>query len=204
MLGILGLVIYIRKLYRHLCSYYLWWKIKKYDCLWLELGSGKKKGADGWVTVDLYGADISHDLSKGIPLDDESVDRIYTSHMLEHIPYKGLVSLLAECHRVLKVNGELSVCVPNAGLYIRAYLNAKEFREPTKCYAPAIVDTGSALDQVNYIAYMDGQHNYLFDEQNLVNILKKTSFSEVNLRPFDPNIDHASRLFESIYASALK
>ena len=68
----------------------------------------------------------------------------------------------------------------------------------------AVVKTGSLIDQLNYIAYMGGQHHYLFDEENLVNTLKLSPFTEVKLRQFDPLVDLSERDFESIYALAIK
>lgn len=181
-----------------------WKALKKLDHVCLELGSGPKKGSNGWTTIDISGADISYDLRKGIPLPDMSIDRIYTSHLFEHIPYKELVLFINECFRVLKSNGELSVCVPNAGLYIRAYLDDHRFRPIGDGYGPALIETGSLMDQVNYIAYMDGQHKYMFDSENLVNTLRQAPFSNVRLREFDETMDLKSRKFESIYASAFK
>lgn len=181
-----------------------WRKLASNDTIKLELGSGAKKGVNGYTTVDLYGADIHRDLRYGIPLGENTVDKIYTSHMLEHIPYIQLVSFLRECHRVLKTGGELSVCVPNARLYIQAYMDNRNFVDPSNCYQPALVSTGSSLDQLNYIAYMAGQHCYMFDEENLINTLKTAGFSSAKLRSFDPSIDIQERDFESIYAVATK
>jgi len=124
--------------------------------------------------------------------------------MFEHIPFKNLVPFIHECHRVLKHGGELSVCVPNAGYYIKAYVENRLFKEKNEGYAPAIVDTGSYLDQVNYIAYMNGLHHYMFDEENLINTIKKAPFKSVLSRSFDPEIDLESRDYESVYASAIK
>ncbi|MBT8457148.1 MAG: methyltransferase domain-containing protein, partial [Alphaproteobacteria bacterium] len=134
--------------------------------IWLELGSGEKKGSGGWTTVDIRGADLAHDILRGIPLKDNSVERIYTSHTLEHFRFSDLVALLHECRRVLVEGGELSVCVPNARKYIDAYIQGAQFETENNMYAPAVTSTGSAMDQVNYIAYMHDQHRYLFDGEN--------------------------------------
>jgi len=181
-----------------------WSALQKQPNIKLELGSGVKRGKNGWTTVDLRGADINYNLRGGLPLKDESVDAIYTSHMLEHIPYKGLMILLKECHRVLKKGGSLSVCVPNAKLYIQAYLEGREFEDRSKMYQEALPETGSLLDQVNYIAYMDDGHTYLFDEENLVNTLKKGGFNNVQLRKFDADLDSTKYDYVSIYAIAAK
>jgi ubiquinone/menaquinone biosynthesis C-methylase UbiE len=145
-----------RRLLFSAISFGKWRQLARSQEIKLELGSGAKKGKDGWTTVDIYGADISRDLRYGIPLKDSTVTAIYTSHMFEHIPFKQLVNFLFECKRVLKDGGTLSVCVPNAGNYIRAYIEKREFRDASTFYMPAAVNTGSYLDQVNYIAYMGG------------------------------------------------
>ena len=71
-------------------------------------------------------------------------------------------------------------------------------------YSPAVCNTKSLIDQINYIAYMNGEHKYLFDSQNLVNIFKIAGFSEVKLTNFDPEIDPFDRKAESIYCEARK
>src|SRR5512142_3223126 len=53
--------------------------------IFLELGSGPREEMRGWTSVDLnVGADIQHDLTTPLPLPDDSVDAIYSSHVLEH------------------------------------------------------------------------------------------------------------------------
>jgi predicted SAM-dependent methyltransferase len=202
--GLRPLAMHTRFMAARCLSYLKWRTARKSRRIWLELGSGAKKGQNGWITIDLTGADISHDLRNGIPFPSDSVDRIYTSHMLEHIPYRDLLVFLDECYRVLKKDGELSVCVPDAGRYIGAYVEKRYFIELNEGYQPAVADTGSFLDQINYIAYMNQLHKYMFDEENLVNTLKKIPSSSVELREFDDLLDLKSRDFESIYAVAIK
>ena len=104
----------------------------------------------------------------------------------------------------LKKNGKLSVCVPDASIYIKSYVNKEVFQPDGGFYQPAVVDTGSLIDQVNYIAYMNQQHKYLFDKENLINTLKKIPFEKVELRNFNENLDIKNRDSESIYAIAVK
>ena len=180
-----------------------WPKLASQSEIMLELGSGPKKGTNGWTTVDLSGADINWDLRKGIPLKNNSVAKIYSSHLLEHIPYKELIAFLKECKRVLRTDGEFSVCVPNAGLTIREYADGSEVKIP-EMPDWAAVSTGSRIDVLNYNAYMGGEHCYMFDEQNLVNTLTTAGFSQAHLREFEASFDLDSRRAGSIYAVAYK
>ena len=71
-----------------------------------------------FVSVDLeaqsdYG--ISHDLSKPLPIESESVDQILSEHFFEHIPFKTALNLLSECHRVLKPGHHMRIAVPDYG-----------------------------------------------------------------------------------------
>lgn len=181
-----------------------WRKLEQRNQIKLELGSGAKLGINGWTTVDLYGSDINYDLKRGIPLPDSTVDVIYSSHLLEHMQYRDLLTFLQECRRVLKHDGIFSVCVPDSRQYIDAYINKTYFRDPSTFYQPATVDTGSFIDQVNYVAYMGGEHMYMFDRENLVNTIVKCGFRRVSLRDFDPEVDSIERDNGSIYAIAYK
>jgi len=183
---------------------FLWFRLSRSKEIKLELGSGQKSGKNGFVTVDRFGADINYDLRKGIPLKDKTVDVIYTSHMFEHIPYNQLINFIGECNRVLKIKGMLSVCVPNAGLYLEAYNQKIQFKKVENMHQIAVIDTGSMMDQVNYEAYMAGEHCYMFDKENLINTIKKGGFNNVQLREFDPLLDLKARDFESIYAVGYK
>ena len=179
-----------------------WQRLGKNQIVKIELGSGPKKGKDGWTTVDQYGADINWDLRHGIPLPNRSVDKIYSSHLLEHIPYQQLIPFLRECRRVMKTEAEFLVCVPNFRFYVDAYKEGKLFRSRDTWWQPGIVDTGSSIDQINYLAYMLDEHKYMFDEENLVKTLIKAGFSKVELREFNGELDLIERDFESIYAKA--
>jgi predicted SAM-dependent methyltransferase len=172
----------------------------------LEIGAGVKKGKNGWITLDIgYWADLIWDLRNGVPFPDGSVNKIYSSHLFEHLSYHEINGLLNECKRVLKKDGVFSICVPNARLYIDAYSTKNEsfWKSQPSYYAPAYNAT-TRIDIVNYIAYMAGEHKYMFDEENLLHILSSAGFKNVRLRDLDPEIDDAARQYESIYAEGIK
>lgn len=171
----------------------------------LELGSGSKQGNDGWTTLDLApGCDLYCDLAIGIPFPDQRVTAIYSSHVFEHLTYKEAQILLDECLRVLVPGGSFSICVPNAKLYLSAYANDEEISDERFFEYPPAYNRTTKLDYVNYVAYMDGQHKYMFDEDNLVYILRQKGFKDVRLRGFDKSLDLEVRAHNSIYAECCK
>ncbi len=173
----------------------------------LELGETKtREGMRDWIKVDLgHGADLRLDLSKPLPIPDDFADIIYSSHLLEHFSYPHpLLDLLKECRRILKPGGIFSACVPNARIYTEAYLNKKAPVSGNFLKNNSESFFNSPIDYLNRIAYMHGEHKYMFDEENLPIILEKSGFRNVKLRKFDPNLDRKERLFESIYVQGVK
>lgn len=172
--------------------------------IFLEVGAGGKKGSNGWLTVDVaQNCDIFWDLRRGIPFPNESVSKMYSSHFFEHLTYKEGQKFLDECLRVLRPGGTFSICVPNARIYIEAYVNSALDTEKFIRCKPAYNNT-TKIDYVNYTAYMNDHHKYMFDEENLIHILKAKGMKNVHLREFDPSLDRKERDYESIYAVAEK
>lgn len=178
---------------------------QRQDSLWLEVGAGARAGANGWTTLDVEPeCDIYWDLREGIPFPDNSVDRLYSSHFLEHLTFQEGEGFLAEAYRVLKPGAEFSISVPDAELYLSAYVQGRSMENQGFFgHFPAYNHT-TRIDYVNYVAYMDGHHKYLFDRDNLVHRMQACGLREVALRDYDPDLDLEWRDFESIYARGFK
>jgi predicted SAM-dependent methyltransferase len=81
------------------------------ETLKLELGGGYNPRS-GYIVLDRIQGDYIIDFeTDNIPFGDETVDEIFTQHMLEHI--WNLTRLLNECHRVLKKGGIIEIIVPH-------------------------------------------------------------------------------------------
>ena len=79
----------------------------------LNLGSGPVR-VEGYISVDNRedaGPDLLADAGNLHMVEDNSIDAIYASHILEHFPWDQ--DVLAEWHRVLIPGGELLICVPD-------------------------------------------------------------------------------------------
>lgn len=73
-----------------------------------------------WASQQRYSF-VQWDILKGIPFDDDIVDAIFVSHVLDYFTYEDGLRFLTECHRVLKPGGVLRVLVPDAGKLIKNY-----------------------------------------------------------------------------------
>jgi len=92
---------------------------------YLNLGCGHRYHPD-WTNIDVAprGPDvIQHDLSRGVPLSDLSVDVVYHSAVLEHMRLEDATAFMAECYRVLKPGGIVRVGVPDLEKACRLYLS---------------------------------------------------------------------------------
>ena len=172
----------------------------------LEIGSGPRKGFEDWVSLDLTpGSTLLHDLTKPLPFPDDSVAEIYSSHVLEHFTYPTqLLPLLRECRRVLAPGGRFSSAVPNARRYLEAYFDPEHFDRGTFCGFDVGLDYRSRIDVVNFIAYLGGEHKFMFDEENLPRVIEQAGFRDVRARGYDPSLDVPERQYDSIYVEARK
>ena len=79
---------------------------------------------DGWLNSDIKegdGINLVADISKGLPVESDSLDYAVSIHSLPEIPYPDLVPTLAELRRVLKPGGVLRVSLPDLDRGIAAY-----------------------------------------------------------------------------------
>ena len=80
----------------------------------LNIGCGWRNFGEEWTHID--GGDYSHLDHSDIFLkdySDNSVDLIYSSHMIEYFDREEIIVLLEQWHRVLKPNGTLRIAVPD-------------------------------------------------------------------------------------------
>ena len=93
----------------------------------LNLGCGSHYiSSDEWINIDLSSSSEyvkSYNLLKGIPLDSESVDIVYHSHIIEHFSKDDALFFMKECYRVLKHGGIIRVATPDFALIANEYLN---------------------------------------------------------------------------------
>lgn len=150
-----------------------------------------------------------HDLSKGIPFPDASVDIVYSSHFLEHIDRYSVPEFLKECLRVLKPGGHTRIVVPDMAYLCKRYLEhynlcetGDGFAGEHDTYIKAMIEqcvrkesVGSSIQPwfrrklENYLlgdARRRGEtHQWMYDLHNLSALLGAAGFVDVKNVHFD-------------------
>lgn len=90
----------------------------------LNLGCGKDI-KEGYLNIDVNSNNpkvIKQDIRKLPNIENNSVDEIFLSNVLEHLANKDLRPTLKEWCRILKVNGKIVIIVPNVIGAVKAFL----------------------------------------------------------------------------------
>ena len=112
----------------------------------LDIGCGylKHQGSLGVDLVPVPGVDVLADITRGLPFADNTVDRVYMSHFLEHVT--ALIPLMEEVWRA---------CKPNALVYIRgphASCSLATWKDPTHVRALSL-ETFRYFHHYHYYSY---------------------------------------------------
>lgn len=94
----------------------------------LEIGPGDRR-LPGFETLNITGGrniDYVLDATQPLPFADSTFQEIYSSHVLEHLPWYLTETILREWVRVLKPGGHLHIWVPNALKICSAIIEAEE------------------------------------------------------------------------------
>jgi len=93
---------------------------------------GGKQIKEGWSILNIQkndGVDFIGDISDLSQFEDNSIDEIYASHVVEHINQKNIKKTLSGIHRVLTTNGKFYISVPDMDVLCRIFISKEA---PTK------------------------------------------------------------------------
>lgn len=144
--------------------------VTKSHAVKLHLGCGSKY-IPGFIHIDVIADDHIHHQGSicELPYEENSVDLIYASHVLEHFGRQDVPNVLKEWHRVLKPAGVLRIAVPDFAACAKIY-----YEEGLKDGLTGLIGLicGGQRDNYDY-------HKMVFDEPFLAALLLKTGFHEV-------------------------
>ncbi len=152
---------------------------------------------------------VVHNLAKGLPFEDASVDAVYHSHFLEHLERDVAPGFVAEVHRVLKPGGIHRVAVPDLEWLCRAYLDDLDVSltdpavaarhegaiEAVILYSVIREAAGTSRQpplrrKIENLLLGDARrrgqtHQWMYDRVNLTALLSGAGFGEVRVEEFN-------------------
>ena len=158
----------------------------------INIGKQYKKGGN------VGPPEIIADITRHIPLGNNTVDLIFSRATLEHLTYQELINHFLECHRLIKRGGYVRMSVPDMDIMISKYLDKKEDIEKVK--HDSEISSSMPLENhtdlfVNRVLYHD--HYYLHNFDTLSRALKKTGFR--NVKKIKPGETAISEVSEELY-----
>jgi predicted SAM-dependent methyltransferase len=187
----------------------------------LHLGCGPSY-KEGWINIDLAlwsptavrewiarkrtGAkerlDLMWDLRRGLPFPDNSVEAIFSEHVMEHFDYGAGLALLKECHRVLQPGGVLRTGVPDLERYIHSYDGGDPIIDDVR---PGRPTRAIALSEI----FFHHGHRAMYDYETIAFACREAGFSSTEHSAFaqghlGAEVDSEVRRSETLYVEATK
>lgn len=146
----------------------------------LNIGCGLTK-LPGFINIDIdekVNPDLVLDITKVTPYQDSSVDKIYFSHTIEHIPEKYHEDILEEFWRILIPHGLLFISYPEFAVCAQNYLN--NYRGMREYWKHTIYGRQVSKDDF---------HVALMDSLFFTKLLTEVGFSPIFLKQ-EPNAEY--------------
>lgn len=149
---------------------------------------------------------IRHDVLKGLPWPDNSVECVYSSHAFEHFSYEDSLTVSRHCFRVLRPGGVIRIAVPDLRRIVQDYL-----KSPEPMASHQFMHRMGVHSSWRGLLHPGQSHQQMFDEASLCYMLRQAGFGQPQKKAFGEsripdiaNIELASRAFESLYVEAEK
>jgi predicted SAM-dependent methyltransferase len=143
--------------------------VDEYYPIKLNVGSGEYP-VEGYVNIDKYydKADVKAD-ALHLPYENESVQEVLSSHLLEHFNKFEVKSALMEWYRVLKYGGKLVLEVPDFESIVQHWLDTDD-------------KLGFAMDTIFGLQTRDGEeHKIGFTKDILRDLLLDVGFTDFEM-----------------------
>ena len=94
----------------------------------MKLHIGGKEKKEGWKILNiqkLEGVDFLGDISDLSQFENNSIEQVYASHVIEHVPQKKVNETLKGVYRILSENGKFYISVPDMDVLCKIFIDSK-------------------------------------------------------------------------------
>jgi predicted SAM-dependent methyltransferase len=98
----------------------------------MRLHIGGEKIKEGWKILNIQkmpGVDFIGDITDLSQFDNESLEEVYASHVLEHVGINKIASTFNGIYRVLKKGGKFYISVPNLDTLAQLFVKVTEGKD---------------------------------------------------------------------------
>lgn len=178
----------------------------------LHLGCGGNH-IKGFINSDVLGNGVHINICKPLPFKDNSLDIVYSSHLVEHIYKRDFIKHLKECHRVLRKGGKLIVQTPNLQMLSECVYDI--FSEENKIikegFSEFFDDEIVGSDLINGCTHLLFGHKYVYDYYEMLRLFKKSGFNlfklsknfEVGVKEIEENLKSNRDMFWDTYTMTI-
>ena len=139
----------------------------------MKLNIGGLETKEGWKILNIQqkpDVDFIGDITDLGQFEDNSIEEVYASHVVEHVAQKNVEKTLKGIYRVLKDNGKFYVSVPDMDILCRIFLDPKA---PVKVKFHVMrMMFGGQIDDFDF-------HYFGWNYQFMNEFLKKVGFKKI-------------------------
>ena len=150
----------------------------------LNIGGEQKK--EGWKILNIQEndyVDFVGDISDLTQFEDNTIEEIYASHILEHVIIREVPETLKGIYRILKNNGKFYVSVPDMDILCRIFMSSEA---PMRAKLHAIkMMFGGQMDKFDY-------HYFGWNYDILEKYLREAGFKNIEKVKFFDLFDDTS------------
>jgi predicted SAM-dependent methyltransferase len=127
---------------------------------------------------------VVHDVTKGLPFPDESIDVIYSSHLIEHLEPHDAFAFVCTCYRKLRSGGILRVVTPDLESLASTYLaSRRQSPGAANVFFASLCITEHPAPSLLLRVYRKLRplhtHKWLYDEASLESLLAGPGFRNI-------------------------
>jgi len=167
----------------------------------LNIGAGDHP-LPGWWNTDLnpcHSSIMQLDATKRFPFNDGIFERVFSEHMIEHVPYAAGFSMLQECYRVLEPGGRIRISTPDLDFLFNLGTRGEKIDRDYISWACRIFNPGdpvSAVTVINNFMRAWG-HQFIYDRMALSGALIGAGFVKITSHGIQQSDDPEFRNLEN-------
>lgn len=165
-----------------------------------HFGEAQATEINGFVDSDIFGQ-IPIDVTRTLPINDEELDVIFSSHLIEHLHQIEIEKFLREAFRTLKKGGNFIVATPSLEKVV-SLLYGKNEQKKAEYFAlhgqSLLGRKPTAARVLNCICHINYGHKFVLDYETFNDLCMGTGFRSTEIvKPSHINDDGLRAYFKA-------